>query len=76
MLQNLGIAETYLQLYYACNQHSVSHTWVSLGSTGRSTGVRRRQEDMVESVTWNKETNRLLVGTCFGYKSAMAYYQK
>jgi len=29
---------------------------VSLGSTGRSTGVRRRQEDMVESVTWNKET--------------------
>jgi hypothetical protein len=56
MLQNLGISETNLQLYFECNQHFVSHTWVSLGSTGRSTEVRRRQEDMVEPVTWNKET--------------------
>jgi len=47
---------TYLQLYYARNQHCVSHAWVFLGSAGRSTGVRRRQEDMVDSVTWNKET--------------------
>jgi hypothetical protein len=52
----LAYFRTYFQLYYACNQHSISHAWVFLGSTGRSTGVRRRQEDMVESVTWNKET--------------------
>ena len=56
MLQNVCTSETYLQLHYACKQHSVCHTWVSLGSTGRSTGVRRRQEDIAESVTWNKET--------------------